>query len=280
MRVVAGGKQYSGVVRKSDFFTAPHNLEIIMLKENERYVDVGEKVRIISDGHGLSWGTDAYLLAAYIKPARAACELGCGSGVISLLAAAHRKAERITAVELNPRSADRAARAVSDNGFDGVVTVLNRDIRTLTQKDTAGPVDTVFANPPYISHPGLKGKDPEADDARHENHGGIADFCSAASRLLRHRGSFFAVFRPERTADLFAAMRAAGLEPKFARLVFPDALSSPSLILCEARKGGSPGLSFGPPLIFYEEGNRNAPRIMTAETAKIYENCSFGVENG
>ena len=58
-----------------------------VLLPDERLDEVNEQLRLIQKRQGLTFGTDAYLLAAFIRPQpRAkAIELGSGSGIISLL---------------------------------------------------------------------------------------------------------------------------------------------------------------------------------------------------
>ena len=247
-----------------------------LLQKGEKLSAAG-RISVIDNGSGLSWGTDAWLLASAVRPAGRICELGCGTGVVSLLLAGYGKAEEVVGAEIRPDSADAAARAVAINRLENRVRILCRDIRGMkyTDPDVGGRFSAVAANPPYIAHPGLKNRDPAADDARHENNGGIADFCAAAARLLVHRGSFYVVFRPARLPDLFAAMRSAGIEPKRLTCVFPDAVSSPSLVICEGKLGGAPGLETAPPFIIYDSPPDGSPRRMTARALDVYEKCGF-----
>ena len=254
-------------------FGFPENESMNMNEEN--IISVGDRVRLYASPHGLAWGTDAYLLAAYIKKSRRACELGCGCGVISLLAAAHGRAESVSAIEILPDMADLSRRNVALNGLDGRVRVHCADIRSIRPEDIGGRVDTVFANPPYIAHPGTENADAAAQAARHELHGGIGDFCAAAARLLNYRGSFFVVFRPDRLADLFEALRRSKLEPKRMTMIHPDAASAPSLVLVEARLGAAPKLDVEAPLFFYRAGREEQPRVMSARTQAIYDTCSW-----
>ena len=71
-------------------------------------------------------------------------------------------------------------------------------------------------------------------------------------------------------------MRAVKLEPKKMTFVCPDAASAPSLVLCEAVLGASPGLDVSPPLFFYRDRPSVTPRVMTERMSEIYESCSFG----
>lgn len=74
----------------------------------------------------------------------------------------------------------------------------------------------------------------------------LAELCTAAARLLGHRGRFALVHEAGRLVDILCALRGAGLEPK--RLQFcrhsPD--KPPYAVLTEAVKGGRPGLAVLP----------------------------------
>ena len=61
-----------------------------LLLDGERLDKVNEDITLIQKEKGLTFGTDAYLLASYIRPRSnsVAVELGAGTGIISLLCAA------------------------------------------------------------------------------------------------------------------------------------------------------------------------------------------------
>ena len=54
------------------------------------------------------------------------------------------------------------------------------------------------------------------------------------------------VYRPERLAELFAAMASARLEPKRLQLLAYDMTKPPYAVLAEAVKDGRPGLEVLP----------------------------------
>ena len=63
----------------------------------ERLDAVNDKIELIQKPDGLTFGTDALLLAGYIRGKYGeAAELGGGSGIISMLVATRKKAEKIT----------------------------------------------------------------------------------------------------------------------------------------------------------------------------------------
>lgn len=242
--------------------------------DGESIIDVGDRIKLISNGRGLPWGTDSYLLASRLRHHRRACELGCGTGVVSLLAAAHGKCKHITAIEIEKESASIAERNVRLNSLENIIDVVNLDIRDVSASSFGGEFDCVFSNPPYFFNAGTTSPDSVRQSARHEIHGGITDFCLAASRLLKYGGIFICVFTADRVTDLLCAMRAARLEPKKLCAVYPDTRSKPAFVLVEAKSGASPSLDFEPPLYLYTDEITN-PRTRTERITKIYENCSF-----
>ena len=238
--------------------------ENIFTPESERLDEINERLKLIQRRRGLTFGTDAYLLAAFTKavPCGRAADLGCGTGVISLLCAARGRFSKIYACELQSEYASLTERNVKLNGLLDKISVLNIDVRDLTQKDTEGQLDAVFTNPPYMkANSGRENPDDEKNIARRELNGTVVDFCNAAGRLLKSGGRFYAVHRPERMCDLICAMRESGIEPKRLQLVCQRVGDAPMLILCEGRRGGNSGMTLLPPLIVEDGQGGYSPEM-------------------
>ncbi len=247
----------------------------IFLLPDERLDKVNEDITLIQKKDGLTFGTDAYLLAAFIKKkARGhAVELGAGTGIISLLLASKNKFAKITAIEIQEVFASLAKRNVEYNSRSDFCKIICADIRDVRPSDIGGEADAVFTNPPYMKTD--SGKRNESDGkyiARHEVCGTIDDFCAAGARLLKHGGKFYAVWRPDRACDLLCSMRAHSLEPKLLTFVHADAVSCPSMMLICATKGGASGMKVTPPLLLHNAGEH---KVLTQEAQKIYDTMSF-----
>ncbi len=241
------------------------------IRDNERLDIINADLSLIQRTDGLTYGTDALLLAAFAKskPNGRAAELGGGTGVVSLLCAAREKFKHIDIFEIQDDFAELCSRNAALNNFSDRITVQAKDIRYTSQSDTGGEVDAVLSNPPYMrAGSGIKNDTLAKSIARHELCGGISDFCAAAARLLKHGGSFYCVWRPDRLPDLLCALRESKLEPKKLTFVCPEAAKAPSLLLCLARKGGSPSLEVTAPIIIYESGTRS----YTSQMESIFEN--------
>lgn len=218
----------------------------------ERRDFVNESLTLIQKTEGLTFGTDALLLAAYISGKfKSGCELGAGSGIISLLLLAREKLGYAVCLEVQKEYAELTARNAEENGFSDRLTSVNADLRDYTSD---GEFDIIYTNPPYMkATSGKMCANDKKSVARHELAGTIEDFCLGAARLLKYGGTFAAVYRPDRMCDLLAAMRAAKIEPKRMTLVHADTESEPSMLLVLGKSGGKSGMTLTRPLIIYKD---------------------------
>ena len=179
---------------------------------------------------------DALLLAAFLPDAsKRACELGAGSGVISLLAAARGKLSSALLIERENTLASLCERNVRDNGFHDILTVRHADLRECRE---FCEFDTVFANPPYRrENDGTPAADPIADVARYERFGTIFDFCRIGAQMLVAGGRFCTVFPTRRRTELCEAIAAARLSPEREVTVYPYPSGNAKLLLLSAIKG-------------------------------------------
>ena len=218
----------------------------------ERRDFVNENLTLIQKTEGLTFGTDALLLAAYISGRfERGCELGAGSGIISLLLLAREKLGHTVCLEVQKEYAELTEQNARDNGFSDRLTSVNADLR---EYRSDAKFDIVYTNPPYMkATSGKMCANDKKSIARHELAGTIEDFCLGAARLLKYGGAFAAVYRPDRTCDLLAAMRTAKIEPKRMTLVYADTESEPSMLLVLGKSGGKSGMTVTRPLIIYTD---------------------------
>ena len=170
------------------------------------------------------------------------CDLGCGSGALGLLLLEREDSLRLTGVELNAPAVELARRNYTENRVDGAV--LPGDLRDPALLP-AGTFDLCVSNPPWFP----AGAGTSGGPARCEEGCTLAQLCAAAGRLVKNGGRFALVHRPERLADLCAALRGAGLEPKRLQLVQHRPDAPPSAVLVESVRQGRPGLDVLPVLV-------------------------------
>ncbi len=237
----------------------------------ERCDFVNDSLKLIQDTEGLTFGTDALLLAGYISGKhKRGCELGSGSGIISMLLLTRDKLEQATALEVQEEYAALTKKNAEINELSNRLITVCTDLRDYKSEEC---FDIIYTNPPYMKVTSGKQNPLEKKNiARHEVMGDITDFCEAAKRLLKYGGTFAAVYRPDRLCDLIFAMRSSALEPKRITFVHADTDSEPSMLLIEARSGGRCGAQITKPLIIYKD---TAHTCYTDDMNYIMENGSF-----
>lgn len=212
--------------------------------------------------------TDSILLADFVRAPRAArgIDLGCASGILSLLLLERAPGLSMTGLELQEDAAALARENLARNGLTARGTILDGDIREHRRLFPAGSFDLVVANPPYFAAgSGALSPDPARAAARSESGCTLEELCAAAAWLLRTGGSFCLVHRPERLPEIFTRMCRHALEPKRLRLVCPRQDAAPALVLIEGRRGGKPGLKIEPALILTDADGGES-----AEVKRIY----------
>lgn len=245
------------------------------LFDGEKITEVNENIKLIQRENGLTFGTDAFLLASFIKEQRngIAVELGGGTGIISLLCASRNKFNTIHCIEIQEDFANIIERNAKLNGLDEKVKSIHKDIREIKSTNIGAEVEAVFSNPPYMKvDSGKRNEHDEKFIARHEVCGDIGDFCAAAKRLLKHGGYFYCVWRPDRLTDLICSMRENTLEPKEMCFVHANTTSAPSVVLVKAKKGAAASVSVIEPLFLNLD---NDAKALTERAKKIYEECNF-----
>jgi len=248
------------------------NIPSLAPLEDERLDAVNENLQLLQKKDGLTFGTDAYLLAAFLRshPSDVGAELGGGTGIISLLALTKNKLQKVHVYEIQTAFASLCSRNGILNHLENRLVVHETDIRQMQGEQT---LPLVFSNPPYMKADcGKENNSSAMNIARREICGTITDFCCAAGRLLKHGGLFVTVYRPERWSDLVCALREAQMEVKRVVWVYPSAEDKPCLVLTEAKKGASSGMVVARPLLIYKD---SAKTMYTRDMEHIYETCSM-----
>lgn len=241
----------------------------IQLKDGERLDELDRNgYRIIQDPKRFCFGMDAVLLAGFakVKPGEKVLDLGTGTGILPILLEARTKGVSFTGLEIQPESADMAARSVRLNHLENKVHIVNGDIREADRLFGAGSYHVVTSNPPYMTDlHGIKNPNEAKAIAIHEILCTLEDVVSQAAKLLAPCGRFYLVHRPFRLAEILTCLCSHGLEPKRMRLVHSYEDREPNMVLIEALKGGRSGMTVEKPLIIFEK-----PGVYRSEIREVY----------
>ena len=223
---------------------------------------------IIQDPGRFCFGMDAVLLSGFakVKPGERALDLGTGTGIIPILLEAKTKGEHFTGLEIQPESADMAARSVAYNHLEEKITIVTGDIKEASASFGAGSFEVITTNPPYmIGQHGIQNDANAKTIARHEVLCDLDDILRESAKMLKQGGRFYMVHRPFRLAEIFSKMVAYHIEPKRMRLVYPFVDKEPNMVLIEGLRGGKSRLTVEKPLIVYKE-----PGVYMSEIYDIY----------
>lgn len=240
------------------------------IKENERIDDLQFKgLKIIQNTKNFCFGVDSILLTDFAKKIKNGCEaldLGTGTGVIAILLAAKTGLKHIIGVEKQEEMAELATRNVKLNNLENKIEIVNTDILDLCKLYPNDSFDVVVTNPPYKKKDtGVINQTEKKYLARHELTATLKDFIKVSKNMLKEKGEFYMVHKPERLVDILSLMRTNNLEPKELRFVFSNVNKEPSLVLVKGVKSAKPFLKIKKNLYIYDE-NEN----YTEEINKIY----------
>ncbi len=208
-----------------------------------------------------------------------ACELGSGSGIISLLSMTKGKFKHIDMFELQKDLYDISLMNLEENGLNDSISSYNINIKNIPTSFN-NKYSCVFSNPPYIrTNQGFENKDYSDRICCTELEGSALDFVLCASRLLKNGGSFYCVYRPARLAYLLSCMKSCKLEPKRMTLVYPLVDSKPCLVLVEGKKQGNEDMFITKPLIIYKsKKDKQSDENYTDDMKYIYKEGNFSDE--
>lgn len=242
----------------------------IELKNNERIDDLEFKgYKIIQNSEGFCFGIDSILLSDFAKSIRnnsKVLDLGTGTGILCILLAGKTKLKEIYGIEIQQEVANMAKRSVELNSLQDKVNILNENILNLENHFEKGSFDAIVTNPPYKKlNTGLQNENEKKVISRHEITANLEDFIKVSRNMLKDKGEFYMVHRPERLVDIVYLMRKHKIEPKQIRFVAPKIGKEPNLVLIKGVKNAKEFLKFDNILYVYNEDGS-----YTDEILKIY----------
>ena len=236
-----------------------------ILLPGERFDDLQRNgYKIIQNPQKFCFGMDAVLLSGFarVKKAERVIDLGTGTGIIPILVEAKTPGEHFTGLEIQPESADMAARSVRYNGLEERVSIVTGDIKDAANLFGASSFDVVTSNPPYMTKEHGLVNDADAKTiARHEVLCSLEDLISQTAKLLKPNGRCYFVHRPFRLVEILSMMSAYQVEPKRIQFVYPYVDKEPNMVLIEGVRGGKSRVTVEKPLIVYKSPGVYMPEI-------------------
>ena len=242
----------------------------VELKENERIDDLEFKgLKIIQNEKGFCFGMDSVLLSDFAKNMKnnsTVLDLGTGTGIIPILLCGKTNLRKVVGIEIQQDVANMAKRSSQLNNLQDRFEVVNTNIIDLKNIYEKQSFDVITTNPPYKKeNTGITNENRTKLISRHEITANLEDFISISKDLLKDKGEFYMVHRPERLVDILSFMRKYKIEPKILKFVSPNKNKEPNLILIKGIKNANSFLKVEKTLYVYNEDGK-----YTNEILKIY----------
>ena len=242
----------------------------IKLNENEVIDDLElNNLKIIQNKKGFCFGIDSILLSDFAKELKKnakVLDLGTGTGIISILLCEKTNLKEIIGIEIQKDVYEMAKRSIKLNGLENKFKIINENILNLNNIFEKNSIDVIVTNPPYKKeNTGIINDNQKKLISRHEVTANLEDFIKISKDLLKDKGEFYMVHRPERLVDILSLMRKYKIEPKVLRMVYSTENKPPKLILIKGVKNAKEFLKVEKNLYIYDnKGN------YTEEIKRIY----------
>ena len=151
-----------------------------------------KKFTVYQDDVALKVGTAGVLLAAWAGGGKRILDIGCGTGLISLMMAQRFPEAGIVAIDIEPKACRQAQFNVENSIYKGRVEVENISIADYYRMMPGGVFDSIVCNPPFFNN-SLKSPDAQKSIARHADSMPFDKLLDAVSHLITDDGQFSVV---------------------------------------------------------------------------------------
>ena len=149
---------------------------------------------IIQEKSAMKVGTDGVLLGSWVscKQANTILDIGCGTGLISLMLAQRNLNSNIIGIEIDAIASQEAQENINNSDWKERIEIKHTSLQEFTSQLK---FDLIVSNPPFF--PQNKSQQ-SRDIARHTNRLSFEELIGNAANLLSEKG-IFSVIMPEDT---------------------------------------------------------------------------------
>ena len=200
---------------------------------------------------------DSVLLANFVnikKNDKIIVDFATGNAPVAMLLSFRTNAI-IYGIELQEEIYKLGEKSIKENKMDNQIILYNMNIKDVDNKFNDESVDIVVCNPPFFKTESVK----HLNDidiktvARHEVKFDLDMLFKSVKYILKNKGVFAMVHRPERLVEIIVKMKKYNLEPKRIQFCYPKKRKNANIILIEGIKNGNSGIKVLNPIIVHDE---------------------------
>lgn len=202
-------------------------------------------LKIYQNTELFKFSLDSLLLAEYVQVTNKAqdiLDICSGNAPIPLIIAKNNKVN-ITGVEIDKDTYDLACQSIKINNINNV-KMLNMNAKDLKNYFPGNNFDIITCNPPFfkVSSQSLTNQKYQKAIARHELTITLEDILALIKHLLKDKGTFYLVHRPERLEEIFKAASTNNLHIKEIIFIYTNIHKEATIALFKIKKNARPGV--------------------------------------
>jgi tRNA1Val (adenine37-N6)-methyltransferase len=178
-----------------------------------------KKFSIKQDRAAMKVCTDSCLFAALVsvENKERVLDIGCGTGLLSLMLAQKNKNLRITAIEINADAVLDASENIQDSPFRDRISLVHQSVQDFSKKSEE-KFDLIVCNPPFYQN-NLKSDKSSKNIAHHADELTFYDLAYCLKQLLTPDGSAWLLLPPFEMNSFLKLSSENGFFPKRKYLV-------------------------------------------------------------
>ena len=165
-------------------------------------------------------------------------DIGCGTGVLTLLIAFQHKPRKIISIDINEEAIKQLEKNLlinHDKLKNTSFTTLHDDARVLHTLINANSADVIVCNPPYFTS-GKKSQNPHVSQARHDDTLSLNDLATLCTKNIKYGGVVYFCYPANQLAKAITIFENNNFRIKTIKLISNQ--KGVYLAIFKAKKGG------------------------------------------
>lgn len=207
---------------------------------------------IYQDVDGFKFSLDSILLAEFVELKNgneSIVDFCSGNGAIPLILSTKTNS-KIVGFEVQEHPFELAFNSVKLNKLSKQIKMVNANLNESFEYVLPESVDIVTCNPPYfkVNSESNINMVMEKAIARHELETNLEEIIMSSRYILKNKGVFYMVHRPERLVEIIELLKKYKFAVKKLQFVYSSFNKNALMVLIKATKNGLDGLKINPPV--------------------------------